>query len=81
MAGYKESLKFYFLRIKLIVEHPASHRTNSAGRVKSRKSIGSGRVRTEFEETDAISVYLLAINIHDMGSVRKSMIVFVLNLS
>lgn len=57
------------VRIKLIVEHPASHRTNSAGRVKSRKSIGSGRVRTEFEETDSISVYLLAINIHDMGSV------------
>ena len=54
------------------MEHPATHHTNSAGPVKSRKSIGAGRVRTEFEETVSISIYLLAINIHDMGKVIDS---------
>ena len=57
-------------RIKLIVEHPASHNTNSAAAVKSRKKICEKRVRTEFEETESMSVYLLAINVHDMGKVR-----------
>lgn len=57
------------VKIKLLTEHSAHYRTNSAAPVQSRTNIGNGMVRTEFEETPPISVYLFAINVHDMVGV------------
>ena len=55
--------------MSVVVEHPATHIASSAGRVKKVEELGEGRRRTVFTETHPISVYLLAINIHDMDKV------------
>lgn len=56
------------IRIKVFVTHPVNYKCNSAGKVHSITKAGP-RATTEFRETERISVYLLAINVHDMESV------------
>ena len=51
------------------MEHPSTHRVNSAGQVEKVTKVDAVTSRTEFAETDDISIYLLAINIHDMQQV------------
>ena len=62
------SIKRNILRIKVFVTHPVNYKCNSAGKVHSITKAGP-RATTEFRETERISVYLLAINVHDMESV------------
>eukprot|EP00116_Pleurobrachia_bachei_P016261 sb/3476523/ len=56
-------------RITLVVEHPSTHRVNSAAPVAKTTKLSETVTRTEFKETKLMSIYLIAINIHGMDEV------------
>ena len=56
--------------VQVSVDHPIEYRCNSAAPLMTRKHISKTVVQSIFEETVPISIYLLAINIHDMTEVK-----------
>lgn len=53
----------------MLVDHPSDKTVNSAAPVERIRRSGKGRSLTEFEETESMSVYLLAVDIHNMDQV------------